>query len=128
MDDEDMNRLRSLHQKADENGDLDNEEINQAFEMAFEGDCHSMNNLGAIYLQLGCRQHETHDYDMALEFYEMAIKNGSGPALTGLGCMYENGYGIPVNKDKARILYEVAVDRKVPYAKKILDNLDNPEY
>ena len=80
-----------------------------------------MNNLGAIYLQI-------QDYDSALEFYEMAIKNGSGAALTGLGCMYENGYGIPIDKDKARILYKVAVDRKVPYTEKILDNLINPKY
>ena len=46
------------------------------------------------------------NYEMAVEYYKLAIKGGNIDALNNLGICYEYGNGVERNNDKALELYE----------------------
>lgn len=41
------------------------------------------------------------DYTKAREWFQKAIDMGNMEAMWGMGCLYEDGHGVPFNKQKA---------------------------
>jgi TPR repeat protein len=53
---------------------------------------------------------KTLDFDKARALYEKAISLGSIKAINNLGCMYEEGKGVPKDVDRAISLYNEGID------------------
>jgi hypothetical protein len=61
-----------------------------------------------------------------LEFHTKLAKQGNPESIAQLGIMYENGEGVPKDRNKAIKLYQLAVDKGYEPAQQLLANiLDN---
>jgi TPR repeat protein len=56
------------------------------------------------------------DYTTALRLYTDLAEQGDATAQTSLAYMYQQGIGTTMDADKARTLYEMAAQKKQPYA------------
>jgi TPR repeat protein len=73
------------------------------------GDANAMNRLGDLYKDAwGVPQ----DYAEAKKWFESASELGSGDAMVNLGVLYENGLVGRVDTQKARLLYQRAMDAR----------------
>lgn len=59
------------------------------------------------------------DYQQAAYWFDLAAKQGEGFALINLGVMYENGWGLPQDIDRARQLYTQAARNEHPEVAKV---------
>ena len=74
-----------------------------------KGDYLAVNDLGVVYQRNG-------DYESAYKCYRISSDHGCGTATCNIGSLYENGYGVWTNYEKAVEYYKKAIEQKAPYA------------
>lgn len=84
-------------------GAEDNRIAREAFEKAAEKDADA-------YFYLGKLDERDFDFESAKGHYEMGIEKGSDLARIGLGNLYYSGNGVVVDLEKARELFQKALD------------------
>jgi Sel1 repeat len=77
---------------------------------AAHGDASSMTYVGSFYLD-GYPGVVGQDYAKAREWFEKAANKGDKYAMSRLGRLYDNGYGVAKDYAKAREWYEKAADK-----------------
>jgi len=82
----------------------------------------------AADLGKGTRAFETQDYTTALKELEPLAKEGNADALVLLGQMYENGWGVSTNQDKAVRFYDRGASQGHLPSVNHLRRLKNVEY
>lgn len=90
-------------------------------EKARQGDLESQNNLGYL-LYMGKR------YDEAVKWFQIASDLGFADSQFGLGRMYEHGYGVEKQLDKAKELYEKASEKGHKAAIEKLKHFCDPDF
>jgi TPR repeat protein/transglutaminase-like putative cysteine protease len=88
---------------------------------AEQGSAWALMNLGLLYTHGGDGLPQ--DYGKAIDFFRKAADGGDADALYDLGWAYEQGLGVPANRQQAIEWYSKAAGKQQPLALKRLDSL-----
>ena len=96
------------------------EDSNKAFELFLKA---AEDNYSIAQVYLAKHYYHQVEDDLAFKYYQQSVENPSGIGQFYLGCCYESGIGIGINKLKAFKLYKNSAKRGNNHAQHKLGNL-----